>query len=164
MINARAESLLEKPAFRDTLKRRRCLIPVDGFYEWRKLPDGGKQPYLVSWRQADPPPAFAGLWDRWFDPSGTELRSCTVITTEANATIRPVHDRMPALLDASEQEAWLDVENVGVEAARALLRPWDAARTEVHLVSSWVNAVAHEGPRCAEPLAEAGSPAQGLLL
>lgn len=165
MINARAESLVEKPAFRDALQRRRCLIPADGFYEWRNLPGVGKQPYLISWRQADPPPAFAGLWDRWFDPTGTELLSCTIITTEANVTIRPLHDRMPALLDPSEQEAWLDVDGVGAKAATALLRPWDAARMEVRPVSSWVNAVAHEGPRCIEPLAEPGSSsAQGLLL
>ena len=90
--------------------------------------------------------------------------SCTIVTTEANVTIRPLHNRMPALLDGSVQEAWLDVERVGVEAAWGLLRPWDAARTEVRPVSSWVNAVAHEGPRCVEPLAEAGPPAQGLLL
>lgn len=165
MINARAETLVEKPAFREAVQQRRCLIPADGFYEWRKLPGVGKQPYLISWRQVDPPPAFAGLWDRWVDPTGTELLSCTIITTEANLTIRPLHHRMPALLDASEQEAWLDVEGVGVKAATALLRPWDEARTEVRAVAPWVNAVAHEGPRCIEPPAEAGpSSAQGLLL
>ncbi|MBK8211354.1 MAG: SOS response-associated peptidase [Rhodospirillales bacterium] len=168
MINARAESLVEKPAFRDALQRRRCLIPADGFYEWRNLPGVGAAAQVPDPKtddRPDPPPAFAGLWDRWFDPTGTELLSCTIITTEANVTIRPLHDRMPALLDPSEQEAWLDVDGVGAKAATALLRPWDAARMEVRPVSSWVNAVAHEGPRCIEPLAEPGSSsAQGLLL
>ena len=159
MINARAESVTLKPAFREAMKRRRCVIPADGFYEWWKHPGGRKQPYWITWRERDPPAAFAGLWESWLNPAdGRRVLSCTIITTQANTCLRPLHDRMPALLDATGQEAWLDVESVDHDEAQRLLRPWDAAEMRAQSVSTWVNSAANEGPRCLDPSAEVASP------
>src|SRR5947207_7573503 len=97
-INARAESLLDKPQFAGALQRRRCVLPVDGFYEWEKLPDGRRQPYFIS-ATAGGPLALAGLWDRWVAPDGDALVTCTIVTTDANRPMSDLHDRMPAILD-----------------------------------------------------------------
>ena len=97
-INARAETLLDKPQFAGALERRRCVLPVDGFYEWEKLPDGRRQPYFIS-ATAGGPLALAGLWDRWVAPDGDPLVTCTIVTTDANRPMSDLHDRMPAILD-----------------------------------------------------------------
>src|ERR671910_937068 len=107
MINARSETLGEKPSFRDAFKRRRCLVVADGWYEWQAAP-GGKQPWFVTLR-AGGPIAFAGLWERWNDPAnGALLESCTIVTTDAAQSIRKIHDRMPVVLPESEWARWLD--------------------------------------------------------
>lgn len=120
MMNARAESIAEKPAFRDAFRKRRCLVPMDGFYEWRR--EGArKQPYAVAMADGSPM-AAAGLWEGWQQPDGTWLRTFTIITTDANAKLAPVHERMPALLAREAFDAWLDPASEP-EALQALLRP-----------------------------------------
>lgn len=126
MINARAETVADKPAFRSAFRSRRCLIIADGFYEWKKL-DRGKQPYLM--RMADGGPfALAGLWERWHDLAGQVIESATLITTEPNDLLRDIHDRMPVILDRCDYECWLDPANHDARALCGLLRPFDPLR------------------------------------
>ncbi|MCX7685985.1 MAG: SOS response-associated peptidase [Acetobacteraceae bacterium] len=139
MMNARAESVADKPAFRDAFRRRRCLVPMDGFYEWRQ--EGArKQPYAVAMADGSPM-AAAGLWEGWRQPDGTWLRTFAIITTGANAKLAPVHERMPALLAREEFDAWLDPASPP-EALRALLRPCPPAWLACWPVSPRVGRIA----------------------
>lgn len=149
MINARGEQVAEKPAFRAAFKRRRCLIPADGFYEWRKEA-GGKQPYRVV--MADGAPfAFAGLWESWTDPvSADEVQSCTIITTGANSLLQAIHDRMPVILDPADHDAWL-APDTAPERLQGLLRACPAAALRAYPVSKRVNAVANDEADLMEP-------------
>jgi putative SOS response-associated peptidase YedK len=144
MINARAETVHQKPAYRDAFRLRRCLIPADGFYEWKSV-KGGKQPYFIR-RQDAEPMAFAGLWEHWKDPqSGQALNSCTIIVTDANELMRPIHDRMPVILDPADFERWL---GTGPEHARdllPLLRPAPPEDLEAYPVARAVNSPKNEG-------------------
>ena len=144
MINARGETVSEKPAFRQAFRRRRCLIPADGFYEWQKVP-GGKQPWFIS-RRDDIPLAFAGLWERW-DKRGTEdpVETCTIVTTAANATLAPLHDRMPVILGPQDWDSWLGA-NTPPEALVDLLRPAADDLLGARPVSRRVNSPANDGP------------------
>jgi putative SOS response-associated peptidase YedK len=110
LINARLDSLGEKPAFREALTRRRCLIPASGFYEWGVDAAGKKQPFFIRPR-AEPLLAIAGLWERWRAPSGEPLETCVIVTTDANPTLAPIHDRMPVLLSRAAREVWLDARS-----------------------------------------------------
>jgi putative SOS response-associated peptidase YedK len=122
MINARAETLAQRRAYREPFERRRCLVPADGFYEWMRREDGTKQAYHIAFRD-DEVFAFAGLWDRWRDnDSGVTIESCSIITTEPNELVRPIHDRMPAILDRDGGEEWLR-EDAVPEALTVLLQP-----------------------------------------
>lgn len=121
LINARAETVVEKPSFRAPMKRRRCLVPADGFYEWRGEP-GRKQAFFIH-RRDQAPFAFAGIWDHWLSGDGSELDSMAIITTTANATVAPIHDRMPVILDRADYAAWLDVDAVSAAEAAGLLKP-----------------------------------------
>jgi putative SOS response-associated peptidase YedK len=151
MINARAETVAEKPAFRTPLARRRCLVLADGFYEWQKA-GTKKQPYFI--RMADERPfAFAGLWESWEGPDHALVESCTIITTEANALVRPVHDRMPVILARDDYERWLDPAVRDAAALVPLLRPYPAEAMSATPVSAFVNSPAHDGPQCIEPAA-----------
>jgi putative SOS response-associated peptidase YedK len=151
LINARAESVARAPAFREAYRRRRCLVPADGFFEWRK--DGrARQPLLVR-RKDQAPFAFAGLWERWAQPGGAVLRSCTIITCPPNALISPVHDRMPVILAPGDLERWLDPEADG----RELLGPCPAEWLEALPVSPRVNSPQNDDPECILPLAVQGS-------
>lgn len=144
MINARAETAADKPAFRVAFSRRRCVLPASGFYEWR--PTGnGKQPYHI--RRADETPlAFAGLWERWrSDDDGRELESCLIIVTEANDLLRPIHDRMPVILSREEIAAWLAPE-AGREELESLLRPYPGDDLRGHPVSRRVNSPQNDDP------------------
>lgn len=148
MINARAETITRKPAFREAFERRRCVIPADGFYEWKRE-DGRKVPMRI--RLPDGRPfAFAGLWERWRDPQGETLHSCAIVTVDANDVLRPIHDRMPVILDASGREAWLDPER-STDELIALLRPY-AGELDAYEVSRLVNKAANDGPECFEPV------------
>ena len=151
LINARAESLAEKPAFRSAFKHRRCLIPADGFYEW-KTEAAGKQPYFLHLAGGGPF-AFAGLWERWTDPATHEpLDSCTIVTTAPNALAATVHDRMPAILPRERHALWLDPATFDPVALGALLAPIPADAMAAFPVSKRVNSPANEDPRCIEPL------------
>jgi putative SOS response-associated peptidase YedK len=148
LINARGETAAELPSFRAAFRRRRCLVAADGFYEWRKAGKGPKQPFLVELADGRPF-AFAGLWERWDKaPDGRPLETCTIITTRANELLAPIHDRMPVILPPADYDAWLDVEGTGVEAAKALLRPYPAAAMAAHPVSPRVNNARNDDAAC----------------
>ena len=159
MINARAESIAEKSAYKRSFKKRRCIIPADGFYEWKKVPgQKAKQPYFIH-RADGEPMAFAGLWEIWRPADDVErtsdpLRSCTIITGQPNEKIAEIHDRMPVMLPPSAWEAWLDPENDDLEALGKLLVPAPASLLELHPVSRAVNNVRDNGPELIEPAPE----------
>ncbi len=149
MINARAETVSEKPSFRKAFKDRRCLILTDGFYEWQRTPDG-KQPYYIRMKDGSPF-AFAGLWEAWRDEE--EIRSCTIITTKANELVGEVHHRMPVILPPEDYELWLDPEFEEKEALTSLLRPYTSGDMEAYPVSRWVNSPSNNAPDCIESVA-----------
>ncbi|MCZ6603891.1 MAG: SOS response-associated peptidase, partial [Alphaproteobacteria bacterium] len=127
MINARAETVREKPSFRSAFKGRRCLIAADGFYEWQKQKPGtkgGKQPYWITLADRGPF-AFAGLWEHWTDGQGSKLETCTIVTCPANDLVAPIHPRMPVILGPQDHAQWLDPETAP-DAAASLLRPYPA--------------------------------------
>lgn len=151
LINARGETLAEKPAFRDAFKKRRCLVPADGFYEWQRL-DGRKQPWLLRLR-GGAPFAFAGLWSTWKDPAdGEPLETCTLVTTTPNELVATVHDRMPVILPWERHADWL-TPDAAPDALATLLVPYPASEMEAYPVSTWVNSPAHDDAKCLEPLA-----------
>ncbi len=150
MINARAETAPEKPSFRRAFRERRCLIPADGFYEWKRT-DGAKQPYYIRMRGGRPF-AFAGLWEAWNDDGGPEIRSCAILTTAPNALAGEIHDRMPVILPAGSYDAWLDPEAEKEELV-TLLAPYPEAEMEGYPVSRFVNSPSNNDPRCIEPAA-----------
>ncbi len=153
MINARAETLAEKPAFRRPLKSQRCLVPANGFYEWRR--EGSrKQPYFARLRDGGLF-GFAGLWDTWRDPNGELVYSYTIITTEANAVMAPIHDRMPAILLPDDEATWLDPTVEASELLLSLLRPYPAEQMLVYPVSTAVNRPTVDDPSLVEPLTSA---------
>jgi len=150
MINARAETLAEKPAYRDAFKKKRCLILADGFYEWKKA-GGARLPhrFVMSNRE---PFAFAGLWDSWKRQDDAELKTFTIITTTSNDICRTVHDRMPAILDGAHYEQWLDPRVSEVTELAPLLRPYVSESMQCYQVSTLVNNPCNDDPKCAEPL------------
>lgn len=147
MINARSETASTKPAFADALKFRRCLVPADGFYEWKKTVSG-KQPYCFEVKNGELF-AFAGLWDRWMDPRGTTVETCSILTTTSNTLTREVHDRMPVILDPATYDLWLDPGMRVVDEASELLRPFDARLMRCYPVSDRINHVAQDDEECA---------------
>ena len=169
MINARGETIHEKTSFCAAFKRRRCLIVADGFYEWQRSGSSGKsgtkskQPFHI--RRTDQQMfAFAGLWECWTPPDGSELESCTIVTAEANELLAPIHDRMPVILSPDEYDLWLDPE-IDAEALRQLLDPHPAADFEIYPVSTDVNNARTERPGLDLRLKEPGEsrPRQTLL-
>jgi len=149
MINARSETLAEKPSFRDAFRKRRCLVLADGWYEWQVVA-GGKQPWFIRMKDAQPI-AFAGLWERWKDPAnGALLESCTIVTTDAAASIRRIHDRMPVVVAGADQDRWLDPASSDTATLSGLLRPFDADALEAWPVSRLVNAPKNQGPALIE--------------
>src|ERR1700688_144143 len=150
MINARSETAGTKPAFRDALKSRRCLIPADGFYEWQRV-GKTKQPYCFEVGNALMF-AFAGIWDRWKDPSGNWVKTCSILTTTPNAVTSTVHDRMPVILDADSYDLWLDPGMQNVAVISELLKPCDARLMRSYPVSARVNHVANDDEECSRPV------------
>jgi putative SOS response-associated peptidase YedK len=142
-INARAETVSTKPAFRDAFRRHRCLVVGDGYFEWR-AEAGGKQPYLFRLRD-DGPVAFAGLWERWHNQDEV-VETCAIIVTEANELSRPIHDRMPVILSRDACEVWLDHAIEDAEKLKALLRPYPADEMVCSPVSRAVNSPKNDGP------------------
>jgi putative SOS response-associated peptidase YedK len=152
MINARSESVAEKPSYRRSFRKQRCLVATDGFYEWKKV-GKLKQPYHIR-RKDRQPFAFAGLWERWKDPEGKPLETFTILTTGANDLIRPLHDRMPVILDRKDFALWLDPAVNDPERLQPLLVPAPGAEMETVPVSRTVNSPAYDGPDCLAPLVE----------
>ena len=150
LINARSETASTKPAFGDALKSRRCLIPADGFYEWMRT-GKAKQPYCFEINEGELF-AFAGLWDRWKDPSGSWVKTCSILTTTPNAVAAAVHDRMPVILDPDAYDLWLDPGMTNVDAASELLKPFDARRMRSYPVSTRINQVANDDEECSRPV------------
>jgi putative SOS response-associated peptidase YedK len=152
MINARAESVHERPAYRDAFRHRRCLIPVEGFYEWRTS-GRNKQPHLIR-RDDGAPFVLAGLWAHWQDPAGSRvIESCTIIVTSANELVADLHERMPVILDQADHAAWLDPANEDTAALRALLKPAGAKGFTLHPVSRAVNNPRNDTPELLAPTA-----------
>lgn len=149
MINARAETVTEKPSFRTAFKRRRCLIPADGFYEWQRT-NGSKQPMYIH--AADERPfALAGLWEVWRSPDGDAIQSCTILTTSPNDFMAPIHNRMPVIIEPEDYEMWLD-PGPQPDQAQHLLRPYPAEKMAAYPVSTIVNNPRHDAPDCIAPL------------
>jgi putative SOS response-associated peptidase YedK len=164
LINARIETAGEKPAFRDAMKYRRCLIPADGFYEWTAGPGqsgGRKQPYFIH-RIDDGVLAFAGLWEHWQDGHGNELETCTILTTAANDTVRPLHDRMPVILDPTRSAGWMQAPSAA-EALAFIQGPSEPPKLTLHPVSPRVNRPTVDDPRCVEPLPPNSTDPAGLF-
>lgn len=156
IVNARGESVIEKPAFRAAMKRRRCLIPADGFYEWKA---GGprKQPYYIHAKSGEPL-AFAGLWETWTGPNGEELDTVAIVTTDANRTVSPLHDRMPVIVPPDAFDLWLDSGHVDATTAAALILPAPDSLLEVWPVSTDVNRVANDDAHLIDQVAEGAEP------
>lgn len=151
MINARAETLSEKPSFRTAYRRRRCLILADGFYEWKKQPGSkAKQPVYIRLKSQSPF-AFGGLWERWDAPDGSTIFSCTIITTEPNDMVAEIHNRMPLILPAGSYQDWLAPEELNPGKLDPLLRPFPAADMQAYEVSTLVNNPANDEPACIAP-------------
>jgi putative SOS response-associated peptidase YedK len=151
MINARAETITEKPAFRPAFRDRRCLIMADGFYEWQHK-GHAKQPYYII-RKDRSPFAFAGLWERWDPPEGGgAVESCTIITTQANELVAEFHERMPVILDQKDFDLWLGADVADQESRLELLKPYPAERMDAFPVSSVVNSPTHETDECVQPI------------
>lgn len=148
MINARCETVAEKPSFRAAFRRRRCLVPLDGYYEWRKS-SAGKIPYLIQ-RPDAALFAAAGLWEAWQAPDGSQVETCTILTTSANSQLAFIHDRMPVLLDADARRTWLDPASPSPTLLE-LLKPAPDGMLETIIVSTRVNSPTHDDPNCALP-------------
>ncbi len=160
LINARSETVAEKPSFRSAFRQRRCLVPADGFYEWAKV---GKARHPWYFRRSDGAPfALAGLWERWRAPGGEALETFTILTTDANEVVAPVHPRMPVILPPQAYEAWLDPELIETGHLAPLLVPARPGFLIGYPVSQRVNAPLHDDPGCIAPLE--GGAAGGLLL
>jgi len=157
LINARGESVVDKPAFRAAMKRRRCLIPADGFYEW-KAAGGRKQPFFVRLKSGAPM-AFAGLWECWTGPNGEELETAAIVTTNANRTLKPIHDRMPVIVPPEGFDLWLNCADVDATTAAALIAPAPDNLLEAYEVSTAVNRVANDNAKLVERLAPGAEPA-----
>jgi len=150
LINARAETVNEKPSFRQSFRQRRCILPATGFYEWQKV-DKHKIPHFVRLKNQMPMP-FAGIWDSWRAPEGQVVESCAILTTAANGAVGAIHERMPVILHPDEFGQWLDREQHDPATLMPLLTPYPSDCLEVYPVSTLVNSVANDQPECIVPL------------
>jgi putative SOS response-associated peptidase YedK len=150
LINARSETIHEKPAFRQAFRQRRCIIPANGFFEWKRS-EGKKVPYFVRMADGAPMP-FAGIWEAWRSPEGQVLETCAILTTAANSTVAPIHDRMPVILHPNEFGLWLDREQHDPATLMPLLTPYPSDCLVVYPVSTLVNSVANDRLECIAPL------------
>jgi putative SOS response-associated peptidase YedK len=161
LINARGESIGEKPAFRNAMRRRRCLFPADGFYEW-KSETGRRRPFCVRPRDGRPV-AFAGLWETWTGPNGEELDTACIVTTAANRALAPIHDRMPVVIAPEAFDLWLDCARVDAETAAALIAPAPENLFEADEISTAVNRTANDFPEVTAPLGSKPAPAAPMV-
>lgn len=146
MINARGETLAEKPSFRNAYKRRRCLIPSTGFYEWKR--EGSQKTPMFIHLTDQPLFAFAGLWEEWLAPDGSTVRSCTIITTEANSFMAPIHQRMPVIFQPEDEATWLDPTLQNPKELQTLIRPYASEAMAAYPVSTHVNSPANDDETC----------------
>jgi putative SOS response-associated peptidase YedK len=159
LINARAESMLEKPSFRDAVRSQRCIIPADGYYEWMKTPDGGKQPYYIT-QASGQTMAFAGLYSQWAGPNGEEVDTALIVTVEPNLEVSSIYERMPAILHGAAIDGWLNTRDVdAAEAAAQCRTPPDGTMT-YWPVSRTIGSATAEGPDLIRPLTEDEARAQ----
>jgi putative SOS response-associated peptidase YedK len=162
-INAVSETAAEKSAFRESMRKRRCLIPADGFYEWKQIGPKKGQAYNIGIKD-NGLFAFAGLWDRWKGPDGNPIESCTILTTEANSLLKEIHNRMPVILSPADYDVWLDPGVTDPANLTDLLKPFDARLMRAYPVSSTVNSVKNDGPQCAKEVSVSEEePAQAKL-
>ncbi len=152
LINARAETLVEKPAFRSAFRRRRCLILADGFYEWRREPDSRSKTPMYIRLQDGQPFAFGGIWENWQSPDGSNILSCAIITTEPNSLMQTIHNRMPVILPETAYSVWLDTREPEVSELQSLLIPYPAEKMTAFPVSTLVNSPINDDARCILPL------------
>ncbi|MFB2897163.1 SOS response-associated peptidase [Aerosakkonemataceae cyanobacterium BLCC-F50] len=150
LINARAETVAEKPAFRAAFKKRRCLILADGFYEWQTQ-NGEKQPFYFRLENGEPF-AFAGLWEHWEKGEGEPIETCTILTTEANELMRPIHDRMPVILADKNYDQWLEPEAKKIELLQSFLQPYPTEEMTAYPVSTKVNNPKNDRAECIQPI------------
>ena len=162
-INAMSETAAEKPAFREPMRHQRCLIPADGFYEWKQGGGKVKQPYKIEMADGGVF-AFAGLWDQWKASDGREIKTCTILTTQANSLLKDIHHRMPVILKPGDYDLWLDPGVTNPAKVADLLKSFDARQMRKHTVSAAVNKVANDGPECAEEVEVSESAEQLKLL
>ena len=148
MINARGETVTEKPSFRSALKKRRCIIPADGFYEWRQM-TAGKQPYFIRLKSQETF-CFAGLFESWQSPTGEKINTCTIITTTPNSVLEPIHNRMPVIIPKSQYGVWLNIETP-TAVVLGLLVPYPSDEMEAYEVSTLVNSPKNDIPACIQP-------------
>jgi putative SOS response-associated peptidase YedK len=152
MINARAETITEKPSFRTAFRRRRCLIPATGFYEWKAEGDSKhKTPHLIRLKSSEPF-AFAGLWENWFSPDGSQILSCTIITTHPNKLMADIHNRMPVILPQSAYQTWLAADEAHPDTLLPLLQPYPDEEMQAYPISKLVNNPANDLPECILPV------------
>jgi putative SOS response-associated peptidase YedK len=160
LINARGDSAATKPAFRGAMRHRRCLVPADGFYEWQKSEKGRKVPHLIR-RPDGGPFAFAGLWETWLGADGSEVDTAAIVTTDANRTLHPIHDRMPVIVQPADFDRWLDAEHVPPADVADVIRPAADDFFEAFPISTRVNSVANDDADIQGPLAEETTPPAG---
>lgn len=152
MINARSETVTEKPAFLEAFKKHRCLIPIDGFYEWKKQQDG-KQPYYIHMTDKQPF-ALGGIWDAWTNPQGKILESCSILTTAPNEVVKPIHNRMPVIIEPKDFDLWLNPAIQESEKVKPLLKPYTASTMVAYPISTFVNSPRNQGEQCITKLVE----------
>ena len=155
LINARSETAAHKPGFRGAMKYRRCIVPVSGFYEWKKINSKSKQPHHITIEGADVF-GLAGLWEMWQDPAGNELETCTILTCEPNEMMAELHDRMPVILPQRDYDAWLDPDQQDAVKASRFLKPYPAENMRAWPISTYVNKAGNEGEQCIDPVSQQG--------
>jgi putative SOS response-associated peptidase YedK len=161
MINARAETLTELASFRLLVNRYRCIIAADGFYEWRK--EGNRKVPMWVYLKSREAFGLAGLWDAWSKPDGKRVESFTIITTEPNELLRPIHNRMPVILQPEDEELWLDASRTPFAKANSLLKPYPEELMDAHDVSTIVSSSKYDGPGCIQPVSDDDIPRGGRL-
>jgi len=150
MINARSETVAQKPSFKNSLRKRRCIVPSNGFYEWKKLDNKTKTPYYIKMKN-NKPFGFAGLWDTW-NKDGANLTTFTIITTSPNELIKPIHDRMPVILKKEDEDLWLNPDIQNSDKILHLLKPFSSDDMETYEISTYVNNPRNEGEKCIVPV------------
>jgi putative SOS response-associated peptidase YedK len=161
MINARREGVADKPAFRSAFRRRRCLVPASGFYEWKKHPDGKTKTPMHIRMKDKKPFAFAGLWEVWRAPDGSKLQTCTIITGPPNELVGAIHDRMPSILKPEDYHRWLDPDELPTEELTEMLQPYPAELMEAYAVSRAVNAPKNDSPELIAPVTDDANRSEG---